>query len=642
MDALDNNKKQITNFLMNQSDWVSSSVISLNTDIPERNIKYAINRINMEYGDIILSSKRGYFIQTKDMEKAKTIFENENEIPSNYEERKKYIIIKLLMNKQMLDMDTLICALYISKNALLNELSRIRKELKPYNITVQTKNNIITLAGTDTDKKRLMQDFLNKELETSFFSIDNIQGFFEGIDLYKLKDIVSSSLNEYGFYIDNYSLINYVLNLALLISFGKMQMNSVQSCSIRGEGVSPSITQLVDRIYTRTKDAYSEFQYDKKDLCEISLGLFTRLVPKAIESMDIDDIGGLLGEDVKITMDMIFQSVYQTYSIDLRTEVFFTRFSLHIKNLLARVEQNIRVSNPMVSSIKRTYPMVFAIAVHIANIISQKARRIISEEEIALIALYIGAIIEEKKILNEKLNCVIITPDYYIVRKSIIKNFTFLLGECVYIRDIVSEFNEIRTTDDVDLIISTIPLDITFSIPFLQINPIMSDEDIKNILSYVDIVKKLKERKVIRNQILQFFHDDIFFTDTSLKTSNEVIETVCDLMISKQYVDGNFKEKIYEHEKISSSDYGYVAITHPLDNSCKYSAIAVLIQKEPIKWGNNNVNIVFVFSLRNVDGDLFSNVFSLILDLITDKRHFDKLMGIKGFNDFVNLILENR
>ena len=33
----------------------------------------------------------------------------------------------------------------------------------------------------------------------------------------------------------------------------------------------------------------------------------------------------------------------------------------------------------------------------------------------------------------------------------------------------------------------------------------------------------------------------------------------------------------YEHDEISSSDYGFVTITHPLDNDCNHSAISVLI-----------------------------------------------------------------
>jgi lichenan operon transcriptional antiterminator len=645
MNALANNKKQITNFLINQSDWVSSTELSLRTAIAERKIKYAINRINLEYGNIIQSSKKGYLIKTKDIDQAKQIFEGEKEAPGNYEERKKAILIKLLMGKQELNIDDLTHSLFISKNVLLNELSRIRKELKPYHITIQTRKDVITLTGESADKKKLILDYLNMELETSFFCVDNIQAFFEGIDLYALKDIILTALSEYGYYIDNYSLINYIINLALLVLFGKSRINVIEDPELpktTHDSIPAPIREIVDNIYERTKEAYDGYTFSKKGFYEISIEILTRLVPNAIDSMKIDDADGILGDDIKVVMDQIFKSVYKTYAIDLRSEIFFTRFSYHIKNLIARMEQDIDVNMHMSSSIKRTYPMVFAIAVHIARLIRPEKNCSISEEEIALIALYVGTIIEEKKGLDEKLSCIIITPDYYVVRESIIKNFRDVLGKYIYIRDIISDMNEITTLNDYDLVLSTIPLDITFSIPFLQINPIMSDEDIKNILSYVDVVKKIKEKKLIRNKISHFFHEDIFFTDTSFTTSHEVIEYVCDLMVSKHYADSNFKQKIYQHEEIGSSDYGVVAITHPLDNDCNYSAISVLIQKDPIKWGRNDVNIVFIFSLRDIDGDLFKDVFGLILDLITDKQHFDKLLEIKDFNQFVNMILENR
>lgn len=54
------------------------------------------------------------------------------------------------------------------------------------------------------------------------------------------------------------------------------------------------------------------------------------------------------------------------------------------------------------------------------------------------------------------------------------------------------------------------------------------------------------------------------------------------------------------------------------------------------------MNLVFIFSLRDIDGDLFKDVFALILDLITDQSHYDKLLEIKGFDQFVDMILENR
>jgi lichenan operon transcriptional antiterminator len=504
---------------------------------------------------------------------------------------------------------------------------------------------MLTLSGESSDKKKLILDYLNKELETSFFCIDNIQVFFEGVDLYLLKDTILTALSEYGYYIDNYSLINYIINLALLILFGKGRIAVEEDSDLSEaapDGVSAPMKEIVNNIYTRIREAYDEIPFSKRDFYDISIEILTRLVPEAVNSMQIEDADGLVGQDVKVIMDKIYKSVYKTYAIDLRTEIFFTRFSYHIKNMLTRAEQNIDVNMHMAGSIKRTYPMVFAIAVHIANLIHPDKSYTISEEEIALIALYVGTIIEEKKGLDEKLSCIIITPDYYIVKESIIKNFRDILGKYIYIRDIYSDMNQIKTLNDFDLVLSTTPLDVTFSIPFLQINPIMNDEDIKNILDYVDEVKKIKEKKIIRNQISHFFHKEIFFTDTSFETSHEVIEYVCDIMVAKQFADSDFKEKIYQHEEIGSSDYGAVAITHPLDNECNHSAISVLIQKKPIKWGRNDVNMVFIFSLRDIDGDLFKDVFGLILDLITDQQHYDKLLEIKDFDQFVDMILENR
>lgn len=51
-------------------------------------------------------------------------------------------------------------------------------------------------------------------------------------------------------------------------------------------------------------------------------------------------------------------------------------------------------------------------------------------------------------------------------------------------------------------------------------------------------------------------------------------------MYELDYVDQNYKKKIYEREKISSSAYGYMAIPHLLNNDAKKSVIAVVIEKK--------------------------------------------------------------
>lgn len=110
-------------------------------------------------------------------------------------------------------------------------------------------------------------------------------------------------------------------------------------------------------------------------------------------------------------------------------------------------------------------------------------------------------------------------------------------------------------------------------------------------------------------------------------------------MAENEYVAKNYKNQIYEHEKISSSSYGNVAIPHPLNNEAKSSVIALAISPEPISWGFNKVNLVFMLSLKEEDKELFSDIFEFITKIIKDPQTFGRIMKASTFNDFINILV---
>ena len=112
-------------------------------------------------------------------------------------------------------------------------------------------------------------------------------------------------------------------------------------------------------------------------------------------------------------------------------------------------------------------------------------------------------------------------------------------------------------------------------------------------------------------------------------------------MIEKHYVDRSYKEAIYEREAISSSSYGNIAISHPLNNEAKSSAIAVSINPNPVLWGENKVNLIFMLSLAEDDKELFADIFDFITDIINEPSMFNKILSIKHFDEFVNALVAN-
>lgn len=639
-------EKIILNFLLYQPDIVSGKAISEYTGISERNVKYTIKNINSSYKDLILIFKKGYQLNPEKIDFTKSLLEAGDASPSlGFQERKNYILTELLTQDLPLQISSVLDEFFITKNTLLNELTQIKKELAEYQLTLSTREDQILLFGSMAGKRRLLLDILEEEMSENTVHLKKMQDYIENINFSSLKQKIAEIIQEQNYSIDNYSLNYYVIHIAVLLFYSDKQpvyqdTSSITDHFINDDTGSEMFGRLVNNIYLQLKESYPEYSFSYQDIENISTLMLTRLIPDSTWSLTPQELQGFLGAEVCELSEEISRSVYNTYAIDLRNEIYTLRFGMHLKNLLQRSRQHIAIDSSPFPEIKKEFPLVFAIAVHIANIINQRIPGKMPESEISFIALYIGVIIEQSKAIGKTLRCLLIAPDHDVIRKGLIKRLDDTFHEQIIVTEQVTRLDSVEDSiRDVDLIISTFPEVPSTSLPVVMVNPVLSSRDIRHIRNYLENSSRLKVQNTVRNEILHFLNEDIFFSGTTFSESTQVIDYVCEKMYQKGFVDESFREKIYEHERVFPSSYGNVAIAHPLDTSPTDSAIAVLIQEKPIHWGYNSVNIVFIFTLQSKENALFSDIFNLIIQLVNDPQHFSSLLEISDFHSFVKLIL---
>ena len=640
MAAIDK-KIQIISFLNNQNDWITTKVISKQLSISVRSLKYYIVEINDEYPNLIQSSNKGYWI---DKNKADAILRSQqaSDIPANYEERKQKIIMAILMENKTPTISELSDELCISPVTLQNELSKMRHELSPYHLNIHTKNEKITITGLAKDKRKLILDSINDEIKNSFFSLEKVNHIFVNVDLREIEKIVTTVLTKHEYFLDNYALFNYVQHLALTIEIrGSNPFVEVHS-SVELAGVnelaSSNIQAIVEEIYTALKEIYN-LDYTLNDIFEASVLMMTRVVSTNVDTLSYDQIKYILGEEIDDLLEAIVNSVDETYNISLRNESFLIRFAFHLKNLLIRLEYDIKIQNLQFTDIKNNYPLIYAVSVHISNVITHKTGWTLPEDEIAYIALHVGVLMEEIKATKEKVNAIIVCPNYYSLGTKIQKRLSGIFSDTLFFSNVVTNLDENTPLDNVDLILTTEKLDSSITIPHYVMNTFSNEKDIRHIFSLIDTIKSNKIKNIIRNKIMYFFHEDLFFVDQPFQNDHDAIEKLCDVMLEKGYVDENYKQEIYEHEKISPSSYGNVAIPHPLGNKAKSSVIAVSLNPKPITWGINQVHLVFMLSLKEEDRDYFSDIFEFITKILNDETSANRLIQAKNYDDFINTLV---
>ena len=629
---MEKKEQRIIDYLSNRTDWTTTTQLSNALKLSSRSIKYSVSKIKKECPELIISGPKGY--KCSHYEYKKNTVNNLSTIHT-YNDRKMFLIEKILINRKKFTVYELADTFSITVNSLLNEFTKLRNELKNYDLNILT-SGYVTFIGSDKNKKRVIMNYLEQEANDSFYSLDKMQKIFSIVDLKKIEATVTNILSQNNYFIDNYSLINYVLHLAIMIevkSFSQADHYTV-SC-LTHELKNVHIIEIIHQIYKNLHLIYP-YNFTLDDIFDASLLMTTRA--KSVQSAISNDLHTILGEEVWWLMNDIIVAVNTTYGIDLSDKDFILRFGLHLKNLLLRVKNNIRIGNHQYYDIKENYPMIFAVSVYITSIIHKITHLFVPEEEISYIALHIGILIEQNHNTYHQLTCLLICDDYEHIKKNLVLKIKQEFSNRLSLVDVITSIDMINTKKNYDLVLSTHQIPSGVGSFQKKISIFLTDEEIREIHEILKFINRQKKKQLFWIIQDRFFNEELFFSNPSFNNSNEAIEYICNIMYEKNYVSANYKTQIYQHEQICSSAYGKIAIPHPLNNDEKKSAIAIAICPDSVQWGSNQVNLIMMLSLSEKDKSVFQDIFDIIAEFIAKEENFQKLLTVKSLEDFINVI----
>lgn len=635
-------KIELIDYLAQRGNFVTNKELQNVLNVSRRTIVNYVNEIRSQYGDIICSTSNGY--KLIDKEKTLDVLEqNVNNIPPrSSEERKKFLLEKLLFSSDHLTIEDFANKFCISPNTLLKEITKFRQELKKHNLVLRTKHNELFITGTEKDKRSYMMILLNQELEESKFNIHSIQKYFTYVEIKGLEAIVSNEIQKNGFFLDDFSLLNYILHLAICIESNHLNQNQLEKSTqiTISFDFSHHIQQVISDIHKKIFENYG-MNFSSQQVYDTSLLLATRAISQKVNKSTFNNLESLVGNDVKDLLLEIIEAVHFAYGIDLKINNFMVRFAYHLKNMIIRTKNHLNVANANFVTIKKDFPFLYVIAVFIASIINRKIGSKLSENEISYIALHLGVLMEEKKAYDQHIKCGLVLFDYYKLGTTIFNNIKHYYSNLM-LMDITTSYSQILDIEDLDLLITTLPIDASIEIPQVKIHLIPTELDYKNIVDTINEIERDSSYNKIKNKAKKYFRNDLFFPGTNFENHKQAIEFLCDNMLKLNIVTPLFKQAIYEHENCAPSAYGNIAIPHPLsieDGQVNSSAIAVLINNTPIRWYKNQVDLVFMISLRREDRPLLQEIFALIFDSLTSNEKFTQLLHCNDFDNFIDTLL---
>ncbi len=344
------------------------------------------------------------------------------------------------------------------------------------------------------------------------------------------------------------------------------------------------------------------------------------------EDYDIGFFEGLFDEFVTEIRD-----VYQyDFSED---ETLRMGLIQHLFTSYSRMYVNAQISNPFIELIKSQYIEAYNYAVLCGRILQDQYHLNVSEDNLAYIAMHFGAAIERRKGEKHYQILVVCESGYGMAElfKARLKNKI----QGIDIIDAVSlkDLEKMKLSEDVILIVSSVPVPAKIHKPVILVNPMLPEEDLEHIREYLMDYQNIGEYK-------KLFSRRLFYPQLEGADRTDVLKQILNRLEKEGVIDEENEKDILHREEISSTEINrHVAVPHCITGAGRQTAFAIATLKKPISWGRGEVTLVFVGMISR-SSTINKKVFPMLYRLTMDSRKVERLAKITDYDSFIRELFD--
>lgn len=624
-------QNNIIDILNDKADWITGNTLAQMLNVSDRTIRSDIESINTEYQrEIIFSNKRlGYKLDEHAISEME--LETHNIIPQTPQERCIWIIKELLFNSRELNLYDLESRVFISGYSIENDLGRIKKMIKDYHLNLKRSKNFVELIGEENEKRKLYRKLLTDEVQGNFTNLNILATLFSDFDFLKISDIFTGTCYEYDYQIKE-SLFPIVMIHAGVAIERIISGNYAENIDLPDESFTETLEyQLSQDFFARVEQGCQIHSVENEII------KFAILLCSSNSQQDFTQ-----KKEIREIVVAVLAKINDNFDIDFSgDEALVSGLGNHISSLIERQKTNTSMSNVYLREIKRKYPLVFEMAVHAGEVLSERLEKKVGENELSFIALHLGAAYDRVN-SPSKYRAVVIIPNNQMLSKPFIDKINSRFEDRMTIVFNYKIFDErqVRAISP-DLIISTVSLKHQIKIPTLQLSLLFDYEDESKIFQLLNQLDKERYHEKFQKMMEHLIQKKLFYRKDHVADGEEAIEYLCNELIKEGLADEHYKADVIKRERISATSFvqGF-AVPHAIEISTSESCIATLTLDKPVQWGNFEVRLVILLAIRGEDNQLMSIFFDWLSNLVMDPQKLSALLKARDQKDFIENILE--
>lgn len=631
-------QSELIRYLSRQNQPVKSAELANALEISIRSVKNYVNDINSFYDKkVILSSRQGYQLN-RQIPYYLLLNEDKNtSLPQTGEERAFYIVKQLILkHTSSLDLFDLCDYLCISYSTIKSIIAKMNKTFSSYHVEFICKNDCVQIVGNEKDKRRLISYIINEESKTRFMSTQQLKECFSNIDVDLLQKIVLSSFKNHNFYLNDFATVNLLLQLLIIIdrNIAGHELNVGETeFSIDNESESLLVQDFFQQL-----EAHFSLHLNSYEQFEVYM-LFRANAAFPL-SASKEELKKFVGDELLSLTDHYVAQLKTHYMVDLSDERFTTAFTLHLENLLIRASIGHFVSNPIAESIKLNNPIIFDIAIYIGLDLMERYHIHINEDEIAFLAIHIGAEIERQNANLSKVRAVLLCPNYRDMCSHLMNKLLLNFGNQL---DIIGSAYDEKQLENLSfsLLLTTIPLNHTYNCDIVQISPFSLSSQYNLIYDAIAREQDRYKNKTLLTNFHNFFEEDLFFINPKIIQWDELLKYLCGKLYHKEYVTKDFEGSVFKREYAATTAFGHIAIPHSVDMNAIKTSITVAVSKKGFQWGTNTVYLVFLLAINKADKQTFRELYESLVSLFGDESIAQEARNCRSFKEFEQLVYSN-
>jgi lichenan operon transcriptional antiterminator len=628
--------ERLLDYLAAADDWVTAGELADRLGVTTRSVRSYVTSVKTAAKplEVIASSTSGYRLNREAYATFMAARRSRETDTGSPRERVHFIIRALGDAAAGLDLYDLAANLFVSESTVEADLRKAKLLVDDAGLSLVRRGSTVSLVGSELNRRRLLSRVFRDESAQGFLDLENIQREFSSENLSGFKSDLIAMLDGNGYFVNEYSIDNVLLHIAIAVDrVGK----NLSIEPAEGPMASETIREVAGHLDELIRSHF-DAALGVRELSYLSVLLTTRVLTPGHNEPTEFVAETYLGAEDLAEMRRIVRLASDEYLVDLDDEDFTVRLGLHIRNLVARAQENSFSRNPMTRSIKGSYPMIYELAVFIASQIQRGYDITVNEDEIAYIALHVGSYLERQNLRQERVSCAIVSPNYYDMHLALRERLEAALGSELEVEVVITRADVDWNALSSDIVVTTIPVQAARE-NVVVVPPFLTEADIDAVRRGVTAVRRHRRRMRLKDELLQYFDERLFWRNLSAASEAEMIRTLGRAMVGLRVIDDSYVEGAIERERMSSTAFtDTIAVPHAMVMSASRTAISIVVNESPMAWGENRVNVIALIAFSESGRRAFQTVFDQLVEVFSDRDDLQRI--VRRSNDFASFIDE--